>query len=331
MTSLKDVAELAKVSMMTVSRALNSPEKLNSETYQRVKSAIEQLNYEPDPTTRSSRKTKEKTVAVLSLGTATTPLSVDILLAIEQTAYQHRWNTLVINVFEDNPRQFEQAVERVIQYRPTGIIIARNGLKNIKIPRKLRDFPIVLANCVTDDIQVASYIPDDYQGQRDIARLIVEKGYRKPLFLHIPINYIATQNRKQGFEDVWFSQESPLQPVHFFMQPDEENYLGGAKPLADLLENGEPFDFDVVVCGNDRIAFVAYQLLLRKGLKIPEDVAVTGYDNMVGVAHLFLPPLTTVQLPHYEMGEQAMLHFIQGRTEKETVALKCSLIARQSV
>lgn len=332
MASLKDVAEMANVSMMTVSRALNNPKKVAPATYQRVMKAVNILQYAPDPTTRSSRRVKEKTVVVLSIGTATTPLSVDILLAIEQTAYKHKWNTLVINVLEDNRSQFEQAVERVIQYRPTGIIIARNGLKKVNIPQKLRDFPIVLANCITDDISVASYIPDDYQGLKNIAEVIVEKGYKKPLLLHIPKNYIATTKRRNGFEYIWFQQQDAQPLTQYFMQADEENYLGGAKPLLDILSiDPQSFDYDVIVCGNDRIALVVYQILLRNGFRIPEDVAVTGYDNMIGIAHLFLPSLTTVQLPHYEMGEQALLHFIEGRQETSEVLLPCALIRRNSV
>ncbi|MDH2925462.1 hypothetical protein A4A71_09080 [Nicoletella semolina] len=204
-------------------------------------------------------------------------------------------------------------------------------MKKVSVPLKLRSFPIVLANCITDDVKAASYIPNDYQGQADITYLIVEKGYKKPLFLHIPQNYIATAARKQGFEEEWAKQPNAATPVHFFMPPDGEDYFEGARPLLDLLEkNPQSFDFDVVICGNDRIAFVAYQLLLAKGFRIPQDVAVTGYDNMVGVADLFLPPLTTVQLPHYEMGVQATLHLIEAREGKDNYLITCPLIMRES-
>ncbi|WP_323159391.1 substrate-binding domain-containing protein, partial [Pseudomonas marginalis] len=76
---------------------------------------------------------------------------------------------------------------------------------------------------------------------------------------------------------------------------------------------GDQADFDVVVGGNDRIAFLAYQVLLSKGFKIPDDVAVLGYDNMIGIGKLFYPALTTVELPHYQLGKEAALHIIQQR------------------
>ncbi|WP_226692927.1 substrate-binding domain-containing protein [Rodentibacter sp. JRC1] len=223
-------------------------------------------------------------------------------------------------------------MEQLISHRPNAIIIARNGLKTIKIPKKLHQFPIALANCVTDDLPLASYIPDDFQGQYKIGKLLAEKGYKKPLFLHIPRNYIATKARKEGFEHAFLAQdlEDKIKIDYYFMQEDGENYFEGAKPLMEILQHKKKLDYDVIVCGNDRIAFVAYQLLLRHGYRIPEDIAVTGYDNTIGIAHLFIPPLTTVELPHYAMGEQAALHLIEGRKDVDCHKLPCPLIMGDS-
>ena len=333
MASLKEVAKLAGVSLMTVSRALNNPEKLSKSTYYVVKKAIDELGYVPNFAAQNIRGVAGKTIGVLSLGTATTPFSVEILLAIEKTVRKYGWHSYVINAFENDEAELEQAVEQLISHRPNAIIIARNGLKKVKIPERLRQFPIALANCVTDDAAVASYIPDDFHGQQAIGELLVKKGYKKALFLHIPRNYIATKARKAGFEQVFETNrksENAVKIDHFFMEDDGENYFTGAKPLIDLLQRHKKLDYDVVVCGNDRIAFVAYQLLLQQGYRIPEDIAVTGYDNMVGVTHLFLPSLTTVQLPHYEMGEQAALHLIEERTSTEAVLIHCPLIIGES-
>ncbi|VTU08644.1 LacI family DNA-binding transcriptional regulator [Actinobacillus porcinus] len=333
MTSLKDVAKLAGVSLMTVSRALNNPEKLSKSTYDVVKKAIDELGYVPNFAAQNIRGVAGKTIGVLSLGTATTPFSVEILLAIEKTVRKYGWHSYVINTFENDEAELEQAVEQLISHRPNAIIIARNGLKKVKVPAKLRQYPIVLANCVTDDVEVASYIPDDFHGQQAIGELLVKKGYKKALFLHIPRNYIATKARKEGFEQAFFAKQTDQSAVkidHFFMEDDGEDYFTGAKPLIDLLQRHKKLDYDVIVCGNDRIAFVAYQLLLQQGYRIPEDIAVTGYDNMVGITHLFLPSLTTVQLPHYEMGEQAALHLIEERNSTETVLIHCPVIIGQS-
>ncbi|KGQ47134.1 substrate-binding domain-containing protein [[Haemophilus] felis] len=331
MTSLKDVAELAGVSLMTVSRALNNPEKLSQKTYEVVKKAIDELNYVPSLAAQSIRGSYAKKIGVLSFGTATTPFSVEILLGIEQTVRLSGWHSFVINCIENEKESLKHSVEALLAQRPNAIIIARNGLKKVKVPKALRHFPIVLANCVTNDIHVASYIPNDFQGQFELTELIIKQGYQRPLFLHIPHNYIATERRKSGFEKAWYSQEKVSEPVSFFMEADGEDYKQGAEPLMKILEsNHTEFPFDVVICGNDRIAFVAYQLLLSKGFRIPEDVAVVGYDNTVGMSHLFIPSLTTVELPHYEMGKQAALHLIENRTHSDTCLLQCPLIIGKS-
>lgn len=333
MASLKDVAKLAGVSLMTVSRAINNPEQLSDKTYRAVKQAIEDLNYVPNLSAQKIRgvDSANKSIGVLSLGTATTPFSVDIILAIEQTVRKFGWNSFLINAFEEDENEVEKAVELLLSHRPSAIIITRNGLKKIKIPKALQQFPIVLANCVTDDLHIASYIPHDFQGQFDATQLVIRKGYKKPLCLYIPENAIAAAERQKGFEAAWFAQAEPALPVQFFMPKDLNDYVCGADPLKDILRrSSEPFDFDVIICGNDRIAMLVYQLLLSRGIRIPEDVAVIGYDNMVGVAELFLPPLTTVQLPHYEIGEQATLHLIEGRMDKKVHRLHCPLIERDS-
>ena len=89
--------------------------------------------------------------------------------------------------------------------------------------------------------------------------------------------------------------------------------------------------FDSVICGNDRIAFMVYQTLLAQGLRIPQDVAVVGYDNMVGIGDLFLPPLSTVQLPHYDIGRLSALHIINGDSHRETVKVASPWLPRESL
>lgn len=99
MASLKDVAKLANVSLMTVSRALNSPERLKAETLARVQAAIEQTNYVPDLSAKKIRgaRATPSTIGVLALDTVTTPFSVEITLSIEETARAHGWNSFVVN------------------------------------------------------------------------------------------------------------------------------------------------------------------------------------------------------------------------------------------
>ncbi len=165
MASLKDVAKLANVSLMTVSRALNNPERLKPETLSRVQAAIEQTNYVPDLSAKKIRgaRATPNTIGVLALDTVTTPFSVEITLSIEETARAHGWNSFVVNMFSDDSP--ETIVDLLLSHRPDGIIYTTMGLRQVPVPAKLLTLPCVLANCESLNDPVASYIPDDEQGQ----------------------------------------------------------------------------------------------------------------------------------------------------------------------
>ncbi len=170
MASLKDVAKLANVSLMTVSRALNSPERLKPETLTRVQAAIEETNYVPDLSAKKIRgaHATPNTIGVLALDTVTTPFSVEITLSIEETARAHGWNSFVVNMFSDDSP--DAIVDLLLSHRPDGIIYTTMGLRQVPLPAKLLTLPCVLANCESLHDPVASYIPDDEQGQYTAVR-----------------------------------------------------------------------------------------------------------------------------------------------------------------
>ena len=331
MASLKDVAKLANVSLMTVSRALNNPERLKPETLARVQQAIEQTSYVPDLSAKKVRgaHASPKTIGVLALDTVTTPFSVEITLSIEETARMHGWNSFVMNMFtDDNP---EAIVDLLLSHRPDGIIYTTMGLRQVPLPAKLLTLPCVLANCESIDEEVASYIPDDEQGQYAAVQALLAAGYRQPLCLHLPADHLATTRRRHGLERA--CREAGLDPDrldHSYMAFGDEHYRDIPSVLQAHIQNGLP-QFDSVICGNDRIALMVYQTLLAQGIRIPEDIAVIGYDNMVGIGELFLPPLSTVQLPHYEIGRLSALHIIHGEPHRETTRVESPFLMRNSI
>ncbi len=120
---------------------------------------------------------------MLALDTVTTPFSVEITLSIEETARAHGWNSFVVNMFSDDR---PEAVVDLLSHRPDGIIFTTMGLRQVPLPEKLLTLPCVLANCESLSQPVASYIPDDEQGQYDAVKALLAAGYRRPLCLHYP-------------------------------------------------------------------------------------------------------------------------------------------------
>lgn len=331
MASLKDVARLANVSLMTVSRAINSPELLKPETLKQVQHAIESLNYVPDFSARKIRgkSSRVSTVGVLALDTATTPFSVEMILSIEQTARQFGWSSFVVNI--TSSEDSERAVRQLLSQRPDGIIYTTMGLREVSIPETLHKSRLVLANCIDTEKKFPAYIPDDFNGQYNAVNRLIEKGYRNPLCLYIPKETLAGKTRREAVEASWKQANLPFESlIQYHLELGDEHYLDVVSLINSHIDKNKKPEFDVIICGNDRIAFLAYQVLLGHGLQIPKDIAVLGYDNMIGVGELFYPPLSTVVLPHYQLGQQAVLHIIEERQSHDIQYVDCDLLERNS-
>ncbi|CNH72433.1 LacI family sugar-binding transcriptional regulator [Yersinia aldovae] len=156
--------------------------------------AIETLNYVPDFSTRKMRgnTTKTSTLAVLAWDTATTPFSVEILLSIELTAREFGWNSFLVNL--TSQEYSRRAVNQLLAQRPDGIIFTSMGLRQATIPERLGDKNIVLANCVSENPSNPSYIPDDFDGQYQAMKVLLRRGYQRPLCIYLPEWKIALSN-----------------------------------------------------------------------------------------------------------------------------------------
>ncbi|MFH0267370.1 LacI family DNA-binding transcriptional regulator [Vibrio rumoiensis] len=331
MASIKDVAKLAGVSLMTVSRAINQPDRVREKTLNKVQKAIDSLSYVPYESaqkmrSRASTSFEDKTIIVLALDVATTPFSVDILYAIEETLRKHGWHAIVINTSDITPP--DEVIDKVLAQRPAGIIYTSMGLRKVNVPERLRAIPIVLANCVTDSCQCPAYIPNDRLGQYNAMREVLSRGKSKVLYLTLPQNIIATPERDKGFE-LAISERTEHIDVRKGQLTDPVNYNQTIDMIDDAFQNG--YQFDVLVCGNDRMALVAQMYLLSKGIKIPTEVSILGFDNMLDMSDLFYPQLTTVELPHRKIGEEAALHIVMQKTHNDVVSLNCPLIIRNTL
>lgn len=332
MASIKDVSKLAGVSTMTVSRAINNPDKVRPTTLKKVNEAIRALNYTPDYSAQKMRAQgtgtyQDSTIGVLALEVATTPFSVGINYSIEQTAQEKGWNSLIFNTSEPVPS--DETVDRILSHKPAGIIFATMGLRKVVVPERLKELPLVLANCFSDDSNIPSYVPDDTNGQYIGIKYLLKKGYRKPLFIMLHPDIPAVPLRVSGIEQACQDSYVKMDDFRFTYMDESCNYHDTITIIDQAI--AQNYDFDSIVCGNDRTALVAYMHLHRLGRSIPHDVAILGFDNMDEVADLFVPGLTTIQLPHRELGQQAALHIIERRQDKGLIKLPCPLVERESV
>lgn len=316
---------------MTVSRALNEPHLLKENTYKVVMDAVQELGYVSDLYAKKMRgaKSRTNTIGVLSLDTMTTPFSVELTLSIEETAREHGWNSFTVNMFENEDSN--SVVDLLLAHRPDGIIYTAMGLKQVPIPERLQTLPCVLANCESIGSKLPTYIPNDEQGQYLGVKALLEKGHRNLLCIHLPKELLATNRRRSGLDLACreFGIDSD-NLTHHYLPNGDEHHIDAEKIIAHYFDTRK-HPFDAIVCGNDRVAFVVYQSLMSRGIKIPEDIAVLGYDNMVGTGTLFLPPLSTVQLPHYDIGRLSALHILKSLRHSETVHVDSPFLERCSI
>jgi DNA-binding LacI/PurR family transcriptional regulator len=338
LSSIRDVAKAAGVSPMTVSRVLNSPELVAEPTRERIQAVIRDLDYMVNELARPLGNSRRPIIGILGLDLTTTPYSVSITFAAEQVAREHGWQTYIVNTFSNNPPA--NVLDSLLSLRPEGVVFATMGHRTVNVHERLIRAGVVLANCQTTQKGVACYVPDDEQGQYEGVRKLLERGYRRPICIHLPEGGAATSLRREGMQRafkefnvaerdqrhvVLIHKSDQLQSVQF---RDEADYLETVSFLKEALDKRPRFD--CVICGNDRVAFVAYQHLLSRGFCIPKDIGVLGFDDMVGVAGLFLPPLSTIRLPHEEIGRAAALHIILGRKQSRIYRIPCPFIGRGS-
>jgi len=338
LSSIRDVAREAGVSPMTVSRVLNNPELVAETTRVRVQAAIHDLNYMVNELARPLGKPRRPVISILALHLATTPYSVSITFAVEQAAREHGWQTFIVNTFTNNPPS--EVLDSLLSLRPEGVVFATMGHRTVNVHERLIRAGVVLANCQTAQQGVACYVPDDEQGQYEGVCKLLKQGYRRPLCIHLPEGTTATSLRRKGMQRAFkeFNVAEKDQEHFVLVHKPEQLQSAQFRDEADFLETGFFLDQaldkrprpDCVICGNDRVALVAYQHLLSHGFRIPNDIGILGFDDMVGVGGLFVPPLSTIRLPHEEMGRAAALHIILGRKRSRIYRIPCPFVGRAS-
>jgi DNA-binding LacI/PurR family transcriptional regulator len=324
--SIRDVANAAGVSPMTVSRVLNQPHLVAEPTRDKVLATIGNLDYVVNELARQIGTGRRPYIGILSLRVATTPFAVDIIQAIEQAAREHGWRTYLVNAFTNDPSA--GVIDHILAFRPEGVVLATVGHHIVNVHERLVRAGVVLASCQTIQKGIASYVPDEEQGQYDGVCKLLEKGYRRPVCIHLPERFIAKTLRLKGMQ-LAFQRFNILEKAQTHFVLDDEPAYQQCVPFLDqaLAKRPRP---DCLICGNDRVAFVAYQHLLSRGLRIPKDIGVLGFDNMAGITDLFLPPLSTIRLPLEEIGRAAALHIIRKRKSSRTFRLPCPFISRAS-
>jgi LacI family transcriptional regulator len=331
---IQDVAARAGVSTTTVSHVLNdvAGKRITDETRERVRLAAQELGYTPNAVARSLRTQRSQLIALVSDEIATTPFAVQIIRGAQEAASKQGWLLIVANTGTDE--QLEAAeIEALRQRQVDGFLYARMFNDRVNVPPSLAGAPTVLLDTTTDDLSFASVVPDEVQGGRTATQALIDHGHRRIGFINNIDDIPATAGRLAGYRAALEEAGIPFDPA--FVVRDTtliaDPTLYGARTLLDLPEPPTG-----IFCFNDQVAMKTYYAASERGLRIPEDLSLVGFDNLNPLAEGLRPGLTTVALPHYEMGVWAvetLIHQIQDASHPvvEQALMACPLVERGSV
>lgn len=335
--NILDIARLAGVSRGTVSRVLNNKSDVSAETRQKVLEVIERLNYRPNFSARHMR-TENSNVFGFGLITdevITTPYAVEMIRGAQEALWARGKVMLVVNAGYDK-RMTEASLETLLERRVEGIIYAAMYHRPVDITASISQVPIVLTNCFAKDRSLPSVVPDEVSGGYAATKHALSKGHRRIGFINlgdtgrgVPPPLPASNGRLAGYKQALAEYNVPFDErlICYTNQTPEMNY----RLAYQLMQLDEPPT--AIFCGNDRTGLGCYGALSALGLRIPDDVAVIGFDNFKDISDGLYPPLTTVQLPHYEMGKWAVEFLLAGgHTEGEPIQhlIDCPLVERDS-
>jgi LacI family transcriptional regulator, repressor for deo operon, udp, cdd, tsx, nupC, and nupG len=301
--SIKDIAVAAGVSHPTVSRALRGEGRFSEETRSRIISIAQDLGYTPNLVARGLVTQRTRSIGIVVTNIAD-PFHSEIIRGVEHVVRAADYSLFLGSTTAD-PEQELQVVRNFVGRNVDGIIISSSqvGDRYAEILDEL-DLPIVLINSHAEGSNLHSVSHDDYRGASLVVGHLLYQGYRRIAFLgHRQAGRVHSE-RRRAWQDLLRSHD--LEPGVSVDAP-EPNIEQGAASIDALFSRSVAFwdgPPDAIFCYNDLLAIGTIGGLRRRGLRVPDDVAVAGFDDL-DVAAYIDPPLTTLRQPRYEMGLQA--------------------------
>lgn len=333
--TMQDVANHAGVSRTTVSFVMNAVQTANipEETRERVWDAVRQLEYRPNAVAQGLRTKRTNVIGFLTDEIASTPYAVHIVQGAQAAAWEAGKLLMIVNTGRNDAIK-EAGVGMMLERQVEGMIYAAWYHREVRPPAQMHEVPAVLVDCFDAGRTLPSVVPDEIQGGRTATEQLLQRGHRRVGFINInaPSALPAAAGRLVGYQQALAAAGVPYDPA--LVVNGDGTPPSGYDQTHVLMGLSEPPT--ALFCGNDRTALGAYQALGDLGRRIPQDVAVIGFDNQELLAANLRPPLTTVALPHYEMGEWAVRYLIAQTDQPDATPpvqqlLRCALVERSSI
>lgn len=326
--TMKDVAKRAGVSQPTVSFVLNDRRDVSvaEETRARVLQAAKDLNFQPNRAARALRSNKSYTVGVIANRIISQPYAGQIVLGVQQSVQPQGYACLVMETTE-NPDAVDAAVQNLLGQGVAGLIYAAPGPEPIHATPTESDVRTIFVNCWAENASTAPQIlADEYQGGRDAAAAVFASGHRRVAYLGGPRTDYARKQRERGLVDA--AVEAGIDPKTIRREHGDYHVHSGYDLALRVLAEDRP---TCLICGNDRMAVGALMAAHSAGLECPRDVSIVGFDDQPDIADQLHPPLTTVALPHLQMGLEAGAMILADDAPAGSRLIPCTYVPRGSL
>lgn len=327
--TIKDVAKLAGVSISTVSRIINNTGGVSEDLEERIKKAIEELNYRPNSIARALKSKTSKSIGLI-IPSIMNPVFPPLVKVIEDTASRYGFSVILCNsdgLIENELKYISLLKEKQVD----GIILNSMGMYDKSANNVItEDTPIVVIGKKIDEILTTNVTINNYRGAYDMTKYLIDIGMRNIAFIAGELESVSAVNdRYEGYKKALADNNIDLNceyVVKGIKYTNKDSY-----DFETILSKG--IKLDAVFTTDDIVAITCIDTLFRYGYRVPDDISVTGFGDIF-MASVYRPHLTTVRIPIDNLGVEvvkAMLRIILAKRDKKSeVVLEPEIVIRDS-
>jgi LacI family repressor for deo operon, udp, cdd, tsx, nupC, and nupG len=327
MVKMSDVAKLANVSTATVSRVLRNPETVKENTRKKVLNVIEQLNYQPNILARHFRRNETNTILVMVPNILNTVFT-GIIEGIESEAARNGYRVLLGNTNKSVENEYG-LIDLLKQKQTDGMILFSARMDPKTLVNLSEEYPIVLTTAYIDGLKVPTVSIDNISSSRNAVEHLIKLGHTRIAHISGPLEFNGSRDRYKGYQQALLQNDLMIDSM--LVQEGDFTLESGYNLMLKFIAMEHPPT--AVFTANDEMAMGVVKAAKDHGLKVPEDLAVVGFDN-ISFSAIFEPALTTIAQPLFKMGQvsmQLLLQQIQGvQVSKMQHILESELIIRDS-
>ncbi len=326
MATIKDVSKFCGVSVATVSRVINRDANVRESTRRKVLEAIDELHYVPNAIAKNLRTDKTKRILVLLAGISNQFYS-KVLVGMERRAEEDGYRT-AIAITHNNADIERQCFENLKMHFYDGVVSLSSALDSEYLNDIYDHFPIAFCSEYVENTKIPYIGVDNEKAGYDATKFYIDQGFTKIAFIGTKLKYGSAAERELGYKKALSDAEIPENKDYIFYG----NYSFDAGETAGRHFLSLPKMPQAIFSISDAMAIGAMRELIKNGIKIGKEVHICGFDN-TKISEVYMPSLTTVSQPRFEIGYTVMdrlIRRIETGEKMETIKLTHKIIVRES-